>query len=134
MTKKVDPKMSPDRISRIEETISCLEESIKCGSTHLDLSPLAEFRDSAATVLKVLSNRWPAREFGYSIEAQTTWGEIGNFYLRENRLYEAIAIFDGFYLHLLKAQDELDMRIKKGTPLVWMSECLAYSRMKCNVI
>ena len=41
---------------------------------------------------------------------------------RENRLYDAQAIFHGLYDHMLAYQEQTGQRVHKGMPLVWISE------------
>jgi hypothetical protein len=52
----------------------------------------------------------------------------GLFFLSQNRLYEAIAVFGSLYRHLLQSQRKQNRWIHKGMPLVWISD--AFFRMR----
>ena len=72
-----------------------------------------------------LPSIFPADQFYKDVEAQTCWERIGNFYKNQFRWYEAISIYLLLYYQLLDTQEIEQKRIRKGTPLVWISDCYA---------
>jgi hypothetical protein len=81
----------------------------------------------AAGFLRELPLIFPADKFGGDTDDHKCWERIGNFYKNQNRLHEGIAIYLSLYNQFLKAQEITGERIRKGTPLVWISDC--YSAM-----
>jgi hypothetical protein len=92
-----------------------------------DLWPSLLDRSGAARFLLKLPFIFPAGKFLTDVEAQLCWERIGNFYKNQWRFHEAISIYLALYYQFLDAQEICRERIRKGTPLVWMSDC--YSGM-----
>ncbi|MEW6443203.1 MAG: hypothetical protein AB1640_19875 [bacterium] len=88
-------------------------------------------RSSAAKFLRVLPQIFPCESFSADPEAQSCWEMVGNFHKNVWRLHEALSIYFGLYDHLIAAQAACGKRRRKGTPLVWMSDC--YSQMSFPV-
>lgn len=86
----------------------------------------------AAGFLKKLPLIFPADKFADDIEAHRCWEIIGNFYRNQRRFHEAISIYLSLYNQFLEAQEKTKKRIRKGTPLVWISDC--YSAMRFPVL
>ena len=92
-------------------------------------SSVALQRDGGYTLAKELPKRYLPSDI--AIEHldrqknphQRTWEVLGLWFKMNGRLFEAIAIFNALYLHMIKYQIEADTRIHKGMPLVWISEC-----------
>jgi hypothetical protein len=53
---------------------------------------------------------------------QRIWELTGLFFLYQNRLYEAIAVFESLYRHMLCYQCAEKRRTQKGMPLCWISD------------
>lgn len=62
---------------------------------------------------------------------QRIWEVTGVFFLIQNRFYDAIAIFDSLYRHMLRYQSEARRWTHKGMPLVYISE--AFFRLRYPV-
>jgi len=82
-------------------------------------------RSGADGFRNYLPSIFPADRFYSDEEAQTCWERIGNFYKNQFRWHEAISIYLSLYYQLLDAQNFEQKRIRKGTPLVWISDCYA---------
>ena len=54
---------------------------------------------------------------------QNLWYAIGQLCKNNNRLYDALAIYDSLYRHMHRYQIAADKPIHKGMPLVWMCDC-----------
>lgn len=61
-----------------------------------------------------------------NIDKQRAWEQVGLFYLYQAKYNLALPIFNSLYQTMLKAQENLDIVIHKGMPLVWISECYFY--------
>ncbi|HKZ55817.1 MAG TPA: hypothetical protein VJ123_10075 [Anaerolineales bacterium] len=48
---------------------------------------------------------------------------IGLFYRNQGLWYDALLIYETMYRHFIQNQDGTGVRIHKGMPLVWMSDC-----------
>ena len=53
---------------------------------------------------------------------QRAWEVIGALYLNLNRPYDAIAVFDSLYRHMLKCQIDKKQWVHKGMLLCWISD------------
>lgn len=89
-------------------------------------------RAGASKFLQELPELFPADNFAEDQDAQLCWERIGNFYRNQRRFHEALPIYFSLYDQLLAAQEKSGKRIRKGTPLVWMSDC--YSAMNFPVL
>jgi len=87
------------------------------------IAPLLERRDGPAALLEDLPRRFPPQEVAEPAP-QRAWELAGVFYRNAGRLHEALAIFWALYQQMLAAQDG-GVRVHKGMPLVWMSDCYA---------
>ena len=54
---------------------------------------------------------------------QRGWEIIGVWFMTQNRLYDALAVFQSLYCHMLLYEHNEHQRTHKGMPLVYMSEC-----------
>jgi hypothetical protein len=88
-----------------------------------ELWPFLHDLSGAAKFLETLPECFPADTFASDNEAQECWEKVGNFYKNQTRFHEAISIYYAFYDQLLAAQEANKGRLRKGTPLVWMSDC-----------
>lgn len=89
-----------------------------------DFKKLTEERDAAAYFVVELPRRYPPSSLFRSDEKPfRLWEAIGRFFLFTGRYHEALPIFSALYEHLLAAQDEADVKLHKGNPLLWMIEC-----------
>lgn len=86
----------------------------------------------AAGFLRELPLIFPADKFGDDAEGHRCWEIIGNFYRNQNRFHQGISIYISLYNQFLEAQEKSKKRIRKGTPLVWISDC--YSAMGFPVL
>jgi hypothetical protein len=92
-----------------------------------ELLPILGTPDAAARLLCKLQERYRtafAESSPYRI-----WELAAAHLLQLNRYHEALAVFWALYEHMLNAQHH-NMRIHKGMPLVWISDCfhqLGYS-------
>ena len=86
-------------------------------------------RDGAAHLLRGLPKSYPPAKVAdqnATSPAFRAWELAGLFYLHQNRVHEALAIFAALYDQLCASQSS-GKRVHKGTPLLWMLEC--YVRM-----
>jgi hypothetical protein len=90
-----------------------------------NLWPLLLDRAGAAGFLRELPTIFPADRFTEDPEGHLCWERIGNFYKNQGRFHEAISIYVSLYNQFLDAQETSGKRIRKGTPLVWISDCYA---------
>jgi hypothetical protein len=97
----------------------------RCWPFFLDPSGAAQF-------LQALPSIFPPASFAADTEAQTCWERIGHFYSDQRRFHEALSLYLSLYYHSLDAQEQSGKRIRKGTPLVWLSDC--YSVMGFPVL
>ena len=63
--------------------------------------------------------------------SQKAWTLIAQFFMRVERLPEAIAVLESLYYRLLKFETDTKEWLHKGTSLVWISDC--YSRLNYPV-
>ena len=54
---------------------------------------------------------------------QTVWASLANMLMKSGRFFDAIAVYDALYMHMLKYQQTSKKRTHMGMPLVWISEC-----------
>jgi hypothetical protein len=93
-----------------------------------DLFELLRKRDSAALLLERLPKVWSPKDVSPPVGEQKTlplrlWELIGLSFKDHDRPFEAIAVFNLLYQHMLRAQIEHNYRTHKGMPLLWISEC-----------
>ena len=79
--------------------------------------------EGATEFLKELPIVFPPDTFFDDKRGHRCWELIGNFYKNQKLLYQAISIYISLYNHFLQTQEISKKRIRKGTPLVWISEC-----------
>src|SRR5262249_11159768 len=48
------------------------------------------------------------------------WERVGCFFLKLGRYFDAIAVFDALYRHMLRYQNENGKWLHKGMPLCWI--------------
>ncbi len=89
-------------------------------------------RAGAAKFLRELPSVFPADRFADDQEAHTCWERIGNYYKNQYRYHEAISIYFSLYNQFIDSQEKTEERIRRGTPLVWISDC--YSAMGFPVL
>jgi hypothetical protein len=91
-----------------------------------NLVSLASQADGGYALATELARRYkPVEIFTARDGSQTPqkiWELIGLYFLNQNRLYDAIAVFDSLYRHILQCQIEENRWIYKAIPLVWISE------------
>lgn len=85
--------------------------------------PLLVDVSGAAGFLQELPKVFPVDKFHSDTEAHLCWERIGNFYKNQHRYNQAIPIYLALYNHFIAAQNLSGKRIRKGTPLVWISDC-----------
>ena len=96
-----------------------------------ELMAILSQRDGAAKIVRILPQRYSVEEVANTtlIEGPTSahniWETCGYFYLVYGRFYEAIAVFQSLYNHLLDYQQSTKARAHKGSPLVFLSDCHA---------
>ena len=59
---------------------------------------------------------------------QRGWEIIGVWFMSQNRLYDALAVFQSLYCHMLLHEHDEHQRTHKGMPLIYMSECFRLLR------
>ncbi len=86
-----------------------------------DLEEVLTARDGASRLCDELPKRFTPTQVATE-NAGRIWELCGIQYLKAHRLHEALAIFSGYYDHLLQYQDESGEWVNKGTPLVWLAD------------
>jgi hypothetical protein len=87
-----------------------------------ELSSLLRQRDGAFRLASLLPQRISASDVATPTDSQVGWEWVGQYYMRQNRLHEALAIFNSLYQHMLCGQ-QAGQRIHKGMPLIWIGDC-----------
>jgi hypothetical protein len=59
---------------------------------------------------------------------QRGWELIGVWLIGQNRLYDALAVFNSMYMYMISYERSNRRRVHKGMPLVYMSECFRVLR------
>jgi hypothetical protein len=91
-----------------------------------ELLPFLEFRDGAATLAERLGAS-TADEF-WIPNVRRSWELIGLRYFSDTpkpRPFEALLIFSALYEKMIQCQFDMEVRLHKGMPLLWMAECYA---------
>jgi hypothetical protein len=91
-----------------------------------ELIPLLDERDGAAKLAFLLRDSDPT-EF-WIPRVVNVWEQVGLRYLNDkikSRPFEALRIFFQLYDKMIQCQREANMRLHKGTPLLWIAECYA---------
>ena len=91
---------------------------------HPLIPAILEGRDGAAKLLIELPKLFPVEKIKEE-RAQRVWELCGVYFQHQGRFHEAIAIHHALYEHLLAHQEAAAIRLHKGTPLVWISDCHA---------
>lgn len=92
------------------------------------LNKLLDQKDSETLLLNQLPKEWSPKDV-CSIDANQKadpfrlWELIGLWLMNNMRYFEAINVFNLLYKHLLQGQVEIQSRVHKGAPLLWISEC-----------
>lgn len=92
-----------------------------------DIFELLDKRDGAALLLERLPQTWTPKEVAPPAGEPKTvplrlWELIGLTFNNNGRPFEALAVFNTLYQHMLRAQTEHNYRTHKGMPLLWISE------------
>jgi hypothetical protein len=115
----VGPQM--DFGSTFDKIVPGVEKSVRA-----ELVSLATQDSGGYTLAKELARRYKPTEIYTARDGSQTpqkiWETIGWIFLHQDRLYEAIAVFDSIYNHLLLCQSAENRWIYKAVPLVWISE------------
>lgn len=100
------------------------EADVTLNTLYPDLVRLQQERDGAARLLQELPTRFSSQQVSVEGKEQRAWELLGLSYLRANppRPHEALAIFWSLYQQMLAAQEQ-GIRIHKGMPLCWISDC-----------
>ncbi len=89
-----------------------------------ELQELLRKRDSLLPVLKYLeANIRGEILIAESREEKRVWQDVGLWYMKHQRFHEAISLFLRLYELICEAQARRKTWLRKGMPLVWMSEC-----------
>ncbi|MEZ5291554.1 MAG: restriction endonuclease [Vicinamibacterales bacterium] len=88
------------------------------------LAALAQERAGAARLLIELPNTLTIERVAHDVESHRLWELAGLYFMNSARPYEGLVLFWGLYRQMLSAQ-QLGVRLHKGMPLVWMSDCYA---------
>src|SRR5205809_5491471 len=97
------------------------------------LALMASKRDGAYTLATEFPKSYKPAEIAAAGEGspQRIWEVTGYFFLDQNRLNDAIAVFDSLYRHMLRYQGEAKRWTHKGMPLVYISD--AFLRLRYPV-
>src|ERR1700680_1359905 len=95
------------------------EEEIK--SLPADCRSLLENRDGGWRLCDLLPKLYSVEEV--SKGQARPWEVCGIYLMRQQRFYEALAIFERLYLSMLEYETKTKQHVMKGMPLVWMSDC-----------
>lgn len=82
---------------------------------------LLESRDGGWGLCDVLPTLYSAE--GVARGESRQWEVCGLKLLNGQRFYEAIAIFEALYLHMLDYEIQTHTHVMKGMPLVWIGDC-----------
>ena len=92
------------------------------------IQELLDQRDSVPLLIKEFPRNFKPKDVSLPTgDAKTQecrlWELTGLYLLRNDRPYDALAIFFALYNQILIGQDEEKERFHKGMPLLWISEC-----------
>jgi len=122
----------PESGDNIPESLMPLVSQIESNlSKHPELISMLRQRDGAYRLASLLPKRLTSEEVATPTDNQLGWEWIGQYYMRQGRFHEALAIFNALYQHMLLYQQESGQRVHKGMPLIWMSDC--HSRLQYPV-
>ncbi len=79
-------------------------------------------RDGALKLLEFFKSEYPPSVISQK-EKNQVWEQCGLIYLFTERPHVALRIFFGLYEQMLLAQQNDGVRIHKGMPLCWISDC-----------
>lgn len=80
-------------------------------------------RDGFVRLIKLLPEVFPSQLLVDDDCARECWVRIGNYFKNQHLYGPAITLYHSLYDSLLNAQLSTGVRILKGTPLVWLSDC-----------
>jgi len=68
----------------------------------LELRSLLRQRDGSFRLASLLPQRIGASDIATPSDSQVGWEWVGQYYMRQNRFHEALAIFNSLYQHMLR--------------------------------
>ena len=90
-----------------------------------DLYPILDKRDGATKLATELPKRFTPESIMDGLSNQNTWTLIAAFYFNHGRYTEALLFYKALYDRMLVAENTMNRRYHKGTPLVYMSDTYA---------
>jgi hypothetical protein len=105
-----------------EQLMPLVKETEKKLLNITELGSLLRQRDGAFRLASLLPQRINASDVATVTDSQVGWEWVGHYYMYQNRLHEALSIFNSLYQHMLGGQ-QAGQRIHKGMPLLWIGDC-----------
>jgi hypothetical protein len=99
------------------------KQKIQISNKASHLVPLLNQRDGAAEITAGLKTIFEPEEIAIENIFQRTWAFFGNHYRTQGRFNEAIPIYVELYNQMQEAQNKTKIRVHKGMPLCWISDC-----------
>lgn len=90
-----------------------------------NLRALLGRRDGAAQLVSDLPKVIRPVDVATASDLQRAWELCGLYFFSRGRVHEALPIFYTLYDQMLTHQEATGIRVHKGMPLVWISECHA---------
>ncbi len=101
----------------------------KCGidpDVGEELYTIAEKLDGGYTLAEELPRRFPPESIVTAGNTpQDFWSYLGFYFRLNGRFYDAIAVYDSLYRHMMLFQQERHQRAHMSMPLCWMRDCFA---------
>jgi hypothetical protein len=86
--------------------------------------------DSSSKLVSRISTTFSPEDYTTG-KPQQIWEGVGFYYRSFNRMHDALNLYLAEYQQISYAQEELDIRIHKGSPLCWISD--VYKMIGCPV-
>jgi len=91
-----------------------------------ELYTIAEKPDGGYTLAAELPRRFsPESIVSAGNTPQDFWAYLGLYFRISGRFYDAIAVYDSLYRHMLRFQQEKHQRAHMSMPLCWIRDCFA---------